>query len=75
MVSRKDWAEPAQVALAQDPRLYGRAAGEFYVVYAQLAADKLNHEFSGHEPWLAVAAGNGFRFNSPIWTMRRAKVA
>jgi hypothetical protein len=40
-VSRKEWPEPAQVALAQDPRLYGRAAGEFYVVYAQLAADKL----------------------------------
>jgi hypothetical protein len=40
-VSRKDWPEPAQVALAQDPRLYGRAAGEFYVVYAQLAAEKL----------------------------------
>jgi hypothetical protein len=41
LVSRKEWPEPAQVALAQDPRLYGRAAGEFYVVYAQLAADKL----------------------------------
>ena len=40
-VSRKEWPEPAQVALAQDPRLYGRVAGEFYVVYAQLAADKL----------------------------------
>lgn len=40
-VSRKEWPEPAQVALAQDPRLYGRAAGEFYVVYAQLAAEKL----------------------------------
>ena len=40
-VSRKEWPEPAQVALAQDPRLYGRAAEEFYVVYAQLSADKL----------------------------------
>ena len=40
-VSRKEWPEPAQVVLAQDPKLYGRAAGEFYVVYAQLAADKL----------------------------------
>jgi len=40
-VSRQDWPEPARAALAQDPRLYGRAAGEFYVIYAQLAADKL----------------------------------
>ena len=40
-VSRREWPEPAQVVLAQDPRLYGRAAGEFYIVYAQLAADKL----------------------------------
>ena len=40
-VSRKEWPEAARVALAQDPRLYGRAAGQFYVVYAQLAADKL----------------------------------
>ena len=39
-VSRKDWPEPAKLALAQDPRLYGQAAGEFYVIYAQLA-DKL----------------------------------
>ncbi|MHB8303309.1 MAG: hypothetical protein ACYDC6_10805 [Acidobacteriaceae bacterium] len=27
--------------LAQDPRLYGQAANGFYVIYAQLAADKL----------------------------------
>jgi hypothetical protein len=40
-VSRKEWPEVAQVALAQDPRLYGRVAGEFYVIYSQLAADKL----------------------------------
>jgi hypothetical protein len=40
-VSRKDWPEPAKVALAQDPRIYGQAAGDFYVIYAQLAADKL----------------------------------
>jgi hypothetical protein len=40
-VSRKDWPEPAQTALAQDPRIYGQAAGDFYVIYAQLAADKL----------------------------------
>src|ERR1700723_2643836 len=40
-VSGQDWPEPARAALAQDPRLYGRAAGEFYVIYAQLAADKL----------------------------------
>ena len=40
-VSRSDWPDGAKAALAQDPRLYGRAAGEFYVIYAQLAADKL----------------------------------
>jgi hypothetical protein len=40
-VSRNDWPAGAKAALAQDPRLYGRAAGEFYVIYAQLAADKL----------------------------------
>jgi hypothetical protein len=40
-VSRKDWPAAAQTALAQDPRLYGQAAGEFYVIYAQLRADKL----------------------------------
>jgi hypothetical protein len=40
-VSRNDWPEPAKVALAQDPRIYGQAAGDFYVIYAQLAADKL----------------------------------
>jgi hypothetical protein len=40
-VSRNDWPAGAKTALAQDPRLYGRAAGEFYVIYAQLAADKL----------------------------------
>lgn len=40
-VSRKDWPEAAQIALAQDPRLYGRAGREFYIVYSQLAADKL----------------------------------
>jgi hypothetical protein len=40
-VSRKDWPEPAKVALAQDPRIYGQAAGDFYVIYAQLASDKL----------------------------------
>jgi hypothetical protein len=40
-VSRKDWPEAAQVALGQDARIYGQAAGEFYVIYAQLAADKL----------------------------------
>ena len=40
-VSRKDWPAAAQAALAQDPRLYGQAAGEFYVIYAQLRADKL----------------------------------
>ena len=40
-VSRKDWPEPAKVALASDPRLYGQAAGEFYVIYAQLRADNL----------------------------------
>lgn len=40
-VSRKDWPVAAQAALAQDPRLYGQAAGEFYVIYAHLAADKL----------------------------------
>jgi hypothetical protein len=40
-VSRKNWPEPAQAALAQDPRIYGQAAGDFYVIYAQLDADKL----------------------------------
>lgn len=40
-VSRNDWPAGAKTALAQDPRLYGRAAGEFYVIYAQLAADRL----------------------------------
>lgn len=40
-VSRKDWPKPAQDALVQEPTLYGRAAGTFYVVYARLAADKL----------------------------------
>jgi hypothetical protein len=40
-VSRKDWPEPAQTALAQDPRIYGQAAGDFYVIYAQLTANKL----------------------------------
>lgn len=40
-VSRKDWPEPAKAALAQDPRIYWRGAGDFYVIYAQLAADKL----------------------------------
>jgi hypothetical protein len=40
-VSRNDWPAGAKTALAQNPRLYGRAAGEFYVIYAQLAADKL----------------------------------
>jgi type I restriction-modification system DNA methylase subunit len=40
-VSRGDWPDGAKAALAQDPRLYGRAAREFYVIYAQLAADKL----------------------------------
>ena len=39
-VSRRDWPDPAKAALASDPRLYGRAAGEFYVIYVQLA-DKL----------------------------------
>ena len=40
-VSRKDWPDAARNALAQDPRLYGQAANGFYVIYAQLAADKL----------------------------------
>lgn len=40
-VSREDWPEQAKVALASDPRLYGQAAGEFYVIYAQLRAEKL----------------------------------
>ena len=40
-VSRSDWPDGAKAALAQDPRLYGRAGGEFYVIYAQLTADKL----------------------------------
>jgi hypothetical protein len=40
-VSRGDWPDGAKAALAQDPRLYGRAGGEFYVIYAQLTADKL----------------------------------
>ena len=40
-VSRKDWPDAARNALAQDPRLYGQAANGFYVIYAQLATDKL----------------------------------
>ena len=40
-VSRKDWPESARNVLAQDPRLYGQAANGFYVIHAQLAANKL----------------------------------
>lgn len=40
-ISRKDWPDPAKTALAQDPRIYGQAAKDFYVIYAQLTAPKL----------------------------------
>ena len=43
LVSRKDWPEAAKEAVASDPRLFGRAAREFYVIYVQLASDKLRY--------------------------------